>query len=172
MLSTHKTGSDWLLIVTILLALTACNESPSDLQLAQHAMNVERSDECHLCGMIITGFPGPKGQLYERGIEQNMKFCSTRDMFAYLLDPEHSHAIQTIYVHDMAVALWDTPSDEFYIDARTAWYVIGHERRGAMGPTLASFSDKTIAETFIKEYGGQLYNFESITQSLLLKMSL
>jgi len=171
MLSTNKSTSHCLLLILAFLALTACNESPSDLQLAQHAMTIERSDECHLCGMIITGFSGPKGQLYERSNEQNMKFCSTRDMFAYLLDPEHRHAIQTVYVHDMAAALWDTPDDEFYIDARTAWYVVGHSRKGAMGPTLASFSDKTIAETFIKEYSGQLYSFDEITQSLLVNMN-
>lgn len=171
MLSTNKVSSHWLLLILAFLALTACNESPSDLQLAQHVMTIERSDECHLCGMIITGFPGPKGQLYKRGNEQNMKFCSTRDMFAYLLDPEHQHAIQTIYVHDMAIALWNAPDDEFYIDGRTAWYAIGHSKKGAMGPTLASFSDKTIAETFIKEYGGKLYSFDEITQSLLVKMN-
>ena len=171
-MSTIKsTGSPYWLIILALLALTACNESPTDLQLAQHAMAIESSDECHLCGMIITGFPGPKGQLYKRSEEQSKKFCSTRDMFAYLLDPEHKHAIQTIYVHDMAVALWDTPDEELYIDARTALYAIGHSRKGAMGPTLASFSDKTIAETFIKQYGGKLYTFEQIDQTLLYSMS-
>lgn len=157
------------LIVAILM-LSACGETPSDLKLAQQAMTIERGDECHLCGMIITGFPGPKGQLYKRGSEQNLKFCSTRDMFSYLLDPEHKHAIQTVYVHDMAVTPWDTPDDEFYIDARTAFYVVGHSKKGAMGPTLASFSDQNIANTFAQEFGGQVYQFEDINQQLLLDM--
>ncbi|NQY27692.1 MAG: nitrous oxide reductase accessory protein NosL [Piscirickettsiaceae bacterium] len=157
-------------LIFIVLMLTACSEAPSDLKLAQQAMTIERSDECHLCGMIITGFPGPKGQLYKRGSEQNLKFCSTRDMFSYLLDPEHQHAIQTVYVHDMAVTPWDSPDDEFYIDARTAFYVVGHKRKGAMGPTLASFTDQSVANTFIEEFGGQLYQFEDIDQQLLLDM--
>lgn len=157
-------------LIFIVLLFTACGEAPSDLKLAQQAMTIERGDECHLCGMIISGFPGPKGQLYKRGSEQNLKFCSTRDMFSYLLDPEHKHAIQTVYVHDMAVTPWDTPDDEFYIDARTAFYVVGHSQKGAMGPTLASFSDQRIANTFIQEFGGQLYQFEDIDQQLLLNM--
>jgi len=160
----------WLILTITLLIVSGCGETPSELQLAQNAMAIERSDECHLCGMIINGFPGPKGQLYKRGSEQNMKFCSTRDMFAYLLDPEHKHAIQTVYVHDMEKGLWDTPDDEFYINARTAWYVAGHEQKGAMGPTLASFSNKEVAETFAAQYGGKIYQFEDINQSLLQKI--
>jgi len=132
-------------------------------------MAIEKNDECHICGMIIKGFPGPKGQLYKRGNESSLKFCSTRDMFSYLLDPEHQHAIQTVYVHDMAASLWDTPDDAFFIDARTAWYVAGHIRKGAMGPTLASFLDKNVATSFIEQYGGELYRFEDINQAVLLQ---
>lgn len=160
----------WLIIMVTSLLMSACGDSPTELQLAQHAMTIERSDECHLCGMIISGFSGPKGQLYKRGNEQNMKFCSTRDMFAYLLDPEHEHAIQTVYVHDMAQGLWNTPDDEFFIDARTAWYVTGHNQKGAMGPTLASFSDKKVAISFANQYGGKLYRFEDIDLTLLQSM--
>lgn len=159
--------SRWYIITVALLTLSACGETPEDLELAQHAMTIERSDECHLCGMIVQNFPGPKGQLYERGNDNNLKFCSTRDMFAYLLDPEHTHAIQTVYVHDMAMGLWDTPDDEFFINARTAWYVAGHNRQGAMGPTIASFSKKEVADVFAEQYGGKVYRFEDITQSLL-----
>ena len=161
-----KCNPHWLLIIISLL-LSGCGETPEELQLAQHAMAIEQSDECHLCGMIITGFPGPKGQLYKRGSDQNMTFCSTRDMFAYLLDPEHQHAIQNVYVHDMATSPWDTPDDEFFINARTAWYVAGHSRKGAMGPTLASFSNKEVAKAFAAQYGGEIYQFDNITQTLL-----
>ena len=161
----------WILLLLTFFVMSGCGENPTELQLAQHAMTIERGDECHLCGMIITGFPGPKGQLYKRGSEHNMKFCSTRDMFAYLLDPEHQHAIQTVYVHDMAKGLWNTPDDEFYIDARTAWYVAGHERKGAMGPTLASFLDKEVAMTFAEQYGGEVYPFKDITQNLLQQIN-
>lgn len=133
-------------------------------------MAIESHEECHLCGMIIQGFPGPKGQLFERGNKHNLKFCSTRDMFAYLLDPEHRHAIQTVYVHDMAVTPWDHPDEHTYIDASKAWYVVGHSRKGAMGPTLASFSDANVAASFATEYGGKVYVFEDINQQLLLSM--
>jgi copper chaperone NosL len=154
----------------LLFLLTACSETPAELQAAQKAMAIESHEECHLCGMIISGFPGPKGQLYERGKPHSLKFCSTRDMFAYLLDPEHQHAIQTSYVHDMTVSPWDHTNEQTYIDARQAWYVVGHNKKGAMGPTLASFSDQKIAITFAEQYGGQIYHFEDINQHLLQSM--
>lgn len=159
-----------LLAIFTLTIITACSDAPSDLQLAQQAMAIESHEECHLCGMIINGFPGPKGQLYERGINNSLKFCSTRDMFAYLLDPEHHHAIQSTYVHDMTVTPWEHSNRQTYIDAREAWYVVGHSRKGAMGPTLASFSNEQVATTFSEQYGGKVYRFNDINQQLLLNM--
>lgn len=165
-----KSYTRYLIIILSILAITGCGETPTELQLAQQAMAIESHEECHLCGMIISGFPGPKGQLYERGNKNNLKFCSTRDMFAYLLDPEHQHAIQTSYVHDMTVTPWEHPEAETYIDATKAWYVVGHNRKGAMGPTLASFSDPKVAASFAEEFGGQVYAFDDIDQQLLLSM--
>ena len=160
----------WPIFALLILLVTACSEPAEEQQAAQKAMAIESHDECHLCGMIIKGFPGPKAQLYERGNKDSFKFCSTRDMFAYLLDPEHHHAIQTVYVHDMTVTPWEHPDDKTYIDARKAWYVAGHNHQGAMGPTLASFSDKEVANAFAKQYGGKVYSFDDINQQLLLEM--
>ncbi len=160
----------WLWLPFVFLSffiITGCSENTSQLQAAQKAMAIESHEECHLCGMIISGFPGPKGQLYKRGNKNSLKFCSTRDMFAYLLDPEHQHAIQTSYVHDMVVMPWQHSEQETYIDARQAWYVIGHNKKGAMGPTLASFSDQKVAATFAEQFGGQVYRFSEINQQLL-----
>ncbi len=152
------------------LLLAACNEDTPENLAAQTAMAVESGEECHLCGMIITNFPGPKGQLYERGQSNTMKFCSTRDMFAYLLDPEHKHNIQNAFVHDMAVTPWDHPDEETYIDARKAWYVVGSTRKGAMGPTLASFSDQASAQAFAERYQGKLYQFDELSLELISSM--
>lgn len=157
------------LVLALAALLGGCNEQSTEQQAAQRALAIESGEECHLCGMIIGNFPGPKGQLYERGHQGNMKFCSTRDLFAYLLDPEHSHNVQSVFVHDMAVTPWDHPDDETYIDAREAWYVLGSSRKGAMGPTLASFKNKEDAEAFASQYGGELARFSEVTLERLSK---
>ncbi len=163
----------WLVVASAMLA--GCNDDSAENLAAQRAVAIESGDECHLCGMIITNFPGPKGQLYERGHTSgsnnaSRKFCSTRDLFAYLLDPEHRHNVQSVFVHDMAVTPWDHPDDETYIDARTAWYVVGSQRNGAMGPTLASFSSEATAQAFADNNGGRLYRFDQLDLELISSM--
>ncbi len=162
--------SKWILVTVFSFIISGCGDSTSEQQLVQQAVPIEHGDECYLDGMFIKDFPGPKGELYERGNKLILKFCSTGDMFAYMLDPEHKHAIQTVYVHDMAMSPWDNPDDTFFIDARQAWYVVGSARKGAMGPTLASFLDKTAANSFAKQYGGKVYRFEDINQAVLRQM--
>lgn len=150
-------------LLLMLGLLQGCGDERQSAQTPQQAMAIEAGEECHLCGMIITNFPGPKGQLTERGKSKQMKFCSTRDMMAYALDPEHAHHIQSVFVHDMAVNPWESPSEDTYIDGRTAWYVTRSSQKGAMGPTLATFKDKMAAEAFQRLYGGALKRFDELT---------
>lgn len=156
-----------ILCISAILNLWGCDSSTPDATGIQQTVAIESRDECHLCGMLIKKFPGPKGELYEHGNNEILKFCSTRDMFAYLLDPEHAHAIESVYVHDMSKVPWDVPDDELFINARKAWYVMGHNQPGAMGPTLASFSEKIMAEQFVKKYGGKVVTFDDIDYSNL-----
>lgn len=160
------------MILVVCAFVSGCESDIPAKQKAQHAITIERSDECHLCGMIIANFPGPKGQLYERGEDTVRKFCSTRDMFSFLLDPENTHNVESVFVHDMAITPWDNSGTEAYIDARGAWYVAKSSQPGAMGPTLASFADREVALEYIKEYGGDLYAFEEINLQMLSEIGL
>ena len=151
----------------LLSVLTSCDSSAPSSQ-AQPPVAIEESDECHLCGMLIKKFPGPKGEIYQRGQTQAQKFCSTRDLFSHFLQPENRSMVESIYVHDMAVSPWEKPDDSHLIDARAAWYVINHPKTGAMGATLASFKHRQDAESFIKQVGqGKIIRFEDITLELL-----
>ncbi|WP_375056881.1 nitrous oxide reductase accessory protein NosL [Zobellella sp. DQSA1] len=145
-----------------LLLLAGCGESNVEAQVRQ-AVAIEQGDECHLCGMVISRFPGPKGEAYEQGAEEVRKFCSTRDLLNWVLDPENRHARQQIWVHDMSQSPWDKPDDEHFIDAETAWYVVGSRQSGAMGPTLASFKQRDVAERFAQTFGGEVLAFGELT---------
>ncbi len=156
----------WSLLVVLLTALIGCSEEPQQ-KMARQAAAIESGDECHLCGMIISNFPGPKGESYQANSDSVMKFCSTRDLFAFLLQPENARQAREIYVHDMSKTPWLKPEDQYFIDARTAWYVIGSSETGAMGPTLASFSTKEDAESFKRTFGGEVHTFADITIDIL-----
>ncbi|MCL6416658.1 nitrous oxide reductase accessory protein NosL [Aestuariirhabdus sp. Z084] len=156
----------WLALV---LTLTGCGETDSE-RMVQQAVAIESADECHLCGMLITNFVGPKGELTQQGARQVKKFCSTRDLFAYALDPEHRASIESIWVHNMARVPWEFPDDEQFINARDAWFVINSRLKGAMGPALASFAEESDARAFIGINGGELIRFDQVTMDTLNSM--
>ncbi len=163
------------MLVTALLAvgvlsLLGCQDQKAEV-MVQQVIAIEKSDQCHVCGMTISKYPGPKGQLYSKGISGNMKFCSTRDMFAFILDPENQHNIQQAFVHDMAVTPWGHPEEDTYTDAKLAFYVVGHHKKGAMGPTLASFSKRQDASDFAASEGGEVLTFEQVDLQVMVAMT-
>ncbi|MBW0147311.1 nitrous oxide reductase accessory protein NosL [Marinobacter arenosus] len=150
------------LILTTFL-FSACGNNGEQADARPQPVHFASGDECHVCGMVIEGFPGPKGEAITEKDQRVRKFCSTRDMFAWLLQPENASRGHTLYVHDMAQTDWQNPDDAALIDARKAFYVVGSDQDGAMGPTLASFADESGAEAFRKQYGGQVLAYEEIT---------
>ena len=157
----------WLGAVLLLSLLAACERETETRAPQRPPVAFHPGDECHVCGMLIARYPGPRGQAYVRRRDQPLKFCSTRDLFAWLLQPETAAVVEEVYVHDMAQTDWAHPQDTRLIDARSAWYVIGSERRGAMGPTLVSFADRAAALSFADQHGGRLMRFADITLPVL-----
>ncbi len=158
-------------VIFLVSSIFACSESSEQQQMVHKAVAMESGDECHLCGMLITNFDGPKGEIFRK--EQGskvFKFCSTRDMFSYYLDPENTRNVAQMMVHDMSKMPWGSESidDKYFIDAKTAWYVSGSEKTGAMGKTLASFSLKADAQAFAQEFGGEVLSFKQIDLSVLM----
>ena len=156
------------LIITLTMvvtSLTSCSDKTEQQQILHQAVVMESGDECHLCGMLITRIDGPKGEIFrkEQG-EQVFKFCSTRDMFGYYLDPENKRNVAQLLVHDMSKMPWGSNSidDKYFIDAKKAWFVAGSEKNTAMGQTLVSFSQQKDAQAFAAEFGGQVLAFKEI----------
>mgnify|MGYP003384346522 CR=1 FL=1 len=170
MLKTYKL---WVFITGLAIAVTSlmsCSDQADQQKMLHKAVAMESSDECHLCGMLITRFDGPKGEVFRKETgDQVFKFCSTRDMFSYYLDPENKRNVAQMFVHDMSKMPWgsDSIDDKHFIDAKTAWYVIGSEKIGAMGETLASFSQQDDAQAFAKEFGGEVLGFDAIDYAAL-----
>lgn len=159
-----------LLMTVLALGLAACGES-EQAQVNLDPVAIHSGDECHICGMIIQEWPGPKGEVIAAKSGQVMKFCSTNDMFSWVLQPENHHLNTAIYVHDMSQTPWDKPNDEHLIDARSAWYVVGSKKMG-MGATLASFATETAAIDFAKHEGGRVLTFAQITPEVLREVAM
>ncbi|CAG0968107.1 Copper-binding lipoprotein NosL [Methylophilaceae bacterium] len=141
----------------LLAALAACGqmEPPAEPQ------EIKPGTACSMDGMILADFPGPKGQIHYVSGKPDF-FCDTMEMFSIYLQPEEQKRVTGIFTQDMGKADWEKPQDH-WIDARTAYFVLGSSRTGSMGPTLASFADQEAAETFAKQYGGKVLRFDEVT---------
>lgn len=162
--------NNYKLILCIILGLLLISCGSSEQSYTERTpVTFEKSDECHVCGMAIARFSGPKGQIFETGNKQVRKFCSTMELLFWYLQPENRPNVTDLYVHDMAQAPWDKPDDNHLIAAKDAIYVIGSKMQGSMGPTLASFSSIISAEEFAKKQGGKIISFNDLTLKLLSK---
>ncbi len=151
----------YLIFYILTLLISSCSDQK--VETATHiAQAFESSDECHICGMAITRFAGPKGQAFDKRGEEAKKFCSTMDLVYWYLQPENKHNVTSMFVHDMSLSPWDAPDDSHLIPASTATFVLGSSKKGAMGDTLASFSDPAAANKFATEYGGRVLKLSEI----------
>lgn len=151
-------------LLACLLLLTACDKAVES-SFSEAPVAFHPNDECHVCGMVINEFPGPKGQVVERsGVK---KFCSTAEMLSWWLQPENRHDDAKLYVHDMGRSQWDAPDDTHLIDARTAYYVIGTGLKGSMGVVLASFAEQAQAQKIAADTGGRVLRFSELDLALL-----
>ena len=157
---------DWLLAALLVLLLAACGSSQAPP--AQAAVDIHRGDACAVCGMYLDAGPGPRAEAWVQGYKAPLKFGSTRDFFAYVLDPENKARLQQLLVQDSAQINWQHPSNEArtFVDARTAWYVAWQPLHGLMGPTFASFAVRQDAEAFVRAQGGEVLGFAEVTPEL------
>ncbi|MCQ4322999.1 nitrous oxide reductase accessory protein NosL [Stutzerimonas stutzeri] len=153
-----------LITAAMVLGLAGCNEAEQSEQLLE-PVAFHSSDECHVCGMVISDFPGPKGQAVEKG--RVRKFCSTAEMLGWWLQPENRMLNAKLYVHDMGRSTWEQPDDKFLIDATSAYYVAGTHLKGAMGAVLATFAKEEDAQRLAAEQDGRVLRFDDIDQSVL-----
>ena len=115
--------------------------------------------------MVLLDFPGPKAQIHYDHGEPDF-FCDTREMFSILLRPEQKKRVVAVYTQDMGKADWTKPEGH-WIDAKTAFYVVGSTRRGSMGPTVGTFAAEAEARKFAGQYGGQVLRFDQVTMDMV-----
>lgn len=136
---------------------------------ARHAADVQPDDACAVCGMELSNSPGPRGQAWVFGLARPLMFDSTRDFFAYVLQPEHQSRLQDLFVQDTSRIDWQHPGRDAatFIDARRAVYVAWQPLPGSMGPTFAPFGNRARAEAFARDHGGAILAFDGVTLDLV-----
>lgn len=155
-------SSTWIAVLGLCVLLSACAKPPEQIA----AIEPGKSASCALDGMLLMDYPGPKGQIqYDKG--ETDYFCDTVEMMSIYLRPEQQKRIKGVFTQDMGKADWDKPAGH-WIDAKSAYYVLGSKRPGSMGPTLATFAQAADAEAFAKQYGGKVLRFAEITPDMVI----
>ena len=143
--------------------LTACGQGT---QAPVTPVEITRDTVCSLDGMVLADYPGPKAQIhYDHGKPDF--FCDTIEMFSIYLRPEQQRRVRAMFVQDMGKTDWNSPSGH-WIDAKTAFYVMGSKMRGSMGPTIASFSSEQDAKAFAAKYGGKVLRFDDVKPDMVI----
>jgi copper chaperone NosL len=144
-----------------LLAVTACGEStvataPQPREPDAHAIGF-------YCRMTLGEHAGPRGQILPKGWADPLWFTSVRDAFTYVeQDLVSEQEMAGFWVNDMAQGTWEKPASGSWIDARTAWYVVGSSRTAAMGGAEAvPFKERSAADDFMARHGGQVADYAS-----------
>ena len=65
------------------------------------------------------------------------------------------------------VLVTDLSQPEKLIDATTAVFLISPKLRSPMGENISSFSDKEMAEKYREDFGGDIYDWQSLKQFLI-----
>jgi copper chaperone NosL len=154
----------FILLSCLVLVLAGCE--PSGGGAALTPVEINPGTTCDLDGMLLADYPGPKAQIHYAGQPEPVFFCDTVELLNTLLRPEQVRAVRAAYVQDMAQAEWEQPRGN-WIDARTAFYVLGSKRHGSMGPTIASFAQQDDARKFAQQWGGRVLPYAEIKPEMV-----
>ena len=149
----------------LLRSLAGCGERTGDAR-ALAPVEIDAATSCELDGMLLADYPGPKAQIHYAGQATPSFFCDTVELFNTMLRPEQVRKVAAVYVQDMGKADWAQPRGN-WIDARSAFYVLGSKRHGSMGPTIASFAQELDAKKFIEQWGGRLLRYDEIKPEMV-----
>lgn len=150
-----------------LALLLASGCLPDSDSAAPPPQEITREESGYYCGMIVADHPGPKGQVFVGDAAEPIWFPSVRDTIAFLMLPGEQKNVRAVYVNDMARAeTWQAPEPGTWVDAESAWYVLGSRKRGGMGLAEAvPFGTRSEAEAFIDSHGGRLARLSEIPPS-------
>lgn len=160
----------YVLLALILLTVTGCKPgAEATIPPAPHSLS--ETDIAHFCNMAAIEHAGPKGQILLKSASDPVWFASIRDTVAYTLLPEEPKDIAAIYVTDME-KLTDPhhPADSSWIDARTAFYVVGSAERGAMGGAeVFPFGTEAGARRFAAAHQGDVVRYADIPRDAIFE---
>lgn len=154
------------LIALACLTMTACG--PGSEQIAAAPREPGPDSIGYYCRMTLKEHKGPKGQILPKGWKDPLWFSSVRDALTYVeQDIVSEREMAGFWVNDMAVGTWEQPAPGSWIEARSAWFVVGSTKLSAMGGSEAvPFKERAAAEAFVTKHGGRVADYKTALRSV------
>ena len=146
----------------ILLVLAALTAAPAG---SLPALSPAANDKCPVCGMFVAKYPDWVAQVRFKD-QKTVFFDGAKDFFKYYFKMNRYHSgksaadVAAIYVTDYYTLR--------FIDAATAFFVVGSDVYGPMGRELVAFAGAATAADFMQDHRGrQILHFAAVTPELL-----
>lgn len=114
-------------------------------------------DLCAECNMVISDPRFAAGYVYEvsEGRYQSLAFDDIGDLLVHM-DKHPAHKIVAWYVHDYQSAEW--------LDATTAYYVVGEQIRSPMNHGIAAHATEAAATAMAANLAGEMMDWATLLQ--------
>ena len=149
------------------ILLVLCAPPRADLA-AQAVPRPGPMDLCPVCGMIVSKYPNWTATVVWKDGHAD-HFDGAKDMFKFLQAlPKYAPSHKPADIRLLAVT-------DFYnlekIEAGKAFYVIGSDVMGPMGPELVPLATRADAEDFRKDHKGKLIlGYREVTPEIVTKV--
>ncbi|HBS31303.1 MAG TPA: copper resistance protein CopZ [Parvularcula sp.] len=161
------TSASHLVAALAACVLASCGDAPSRAPGAPSPAELTDDAIGYYCGMMLVEHEGPKAQIFLAGETAPKWFSQVRDAVHFLRAPEEFADPVAFYVTDMSdPARRDPAENPLWIDARSAYFVIGARAAGGMGaPEAIPFASADSAARFAAEQGGEVRRLDEIPQA-------
>jgi copper chaperone NosL len=142
------------------LAIIPATLWAADVMDLPDGSKLDLASSCPVCNMKLQGSPlGYAAVVFKDG--KVAGFDGPGDMLRYLLEPA-KYSLDPGNIKNIYVSEYGTRK---FIDGKTAFFVIGADISGPMGPEVAPFTTKEAAESFKTEHAGKRVGLSSeVTQ--------
>lgn len=134
------------IVLLSLIVLLACSKEITPIEYGK--------DQCEHCRMTLTDKKFGAEIITKKG--KAIKFDAAECMLNYIREKK----IEENEVDKYLVINLTKPGT--FIDAVNASYLISDKLRSPMGENISSFADKSEADIYLKNFGGEMYNWDEL----------
>lgn len=158
----HRNVSGYFARILLILSVLVVNPAAAD---PPKPLSPLPGDKCQVCGMFVAKYPDWTAQIRFKG-QKTVFFDGAKDLFKYYFSIQKYHPQKS--VADIGAFYVTDYYDISFIDAATAFFVVGSDVYGPMGRELIPLSGASDAEAFLKDHHGKkILGFDAVTPALL-----